>query len=128
MLLDAGVDVNDGLGPGAGALLAALQGAQEKNIAVKIVRKGGLVSERVIYTAIKKERMDILPLLLRVGEGVAEEEELSKRAKKSGNKVGEGLVKAFREGGIKGMAKYEKEGEEKFWEKTGWWKVWKSEK
>jgi len=128
VLLDAGADVNDGLGPRAGALLAALQGEQEKNIVVKIVRKGGLVSERVLYTAVEKERMDILPLLLRVGGGVVEEEELGRRAKKTGNEVVEALVEAFREGGIKGMAEYEKEVGEKVWEKTGWWKVWKSEK
>ncbi len=128
MLLDAGADVNDGLGPGAGALLAALKGAQEKGVVVKVVRKGGFVSKQVIYTAVEKERVDILPLLLRVGGGVVEEEELGERAKRSGNEVIKGLVDAFREGGIKGIAKYEKESEEKVGEKTGWWKVWKSEK
>jgi hypothetical protein len=120
VLLDAGADVNDGLGPGGGALSAALRGGQEKDVVVKIVRKGGYVSKQVIHCAVEKERVDILPLLLRVGGGIIEEEELGKRAKKTGNEVVEGLVESFREGGIKGMAKYKKESEEKVGNKMRW--------
>jgi hypothetical protein len=94
MLLDAGADVNDGLGPGAGALLAALRGGREKDVVSKILRKGGFVSRQVIYTAIEKERVDLLPLLLRLGKGVIAKEDLKERAKETGNKVVQGLVDA----------------------------------
>jgi hypothetical protein len=128
MLLDAGADLHDGLGPGGGALLAAIMGGREKDIVVKIVKKGGDVNLRILYMAIQKERMDVLPLLLRKGEGKVDEEDLWKWAKETGNEEIKALVEDFREGGIKEMVSYEKESENEAGKKTGWWKWWTSKR
>jgi hypothetical protein len=120
VLLDAGGDVNDGQGPNGGALLAALEGGQGKDIIVKIVRKGGIVGALVIDSAIRKERVDVLPFLLRKGRGRVGGQELWERAKEIGNEEVKELVRGFMLDGMN-----EKKTEGKAWQKGSWWEVWK---
>lgn len=123
VLLDTGADVNDGLGPGGGALLASLEGGQSKDIVLKIVKKGGEVSNRVIYAAAKKSRVDVLPLLLRVGGGRIKREELERWAKESENEGVKTLVEEYIGSVIKGITEYEKENEAEVKEGRGWWQI-----
>ena len=113
--------MHHGFGPGAGVLWAALNGGQEKDVLVKIMRKGGYIGVRVIHIAVQKERVDILPLLLRVGGGLVEEEELEEWTNQTGNEEVESLVEAFTKGGIKGLAEYEKGRKEEARKKIRWW-------
>lgn len=85
VLLDAGADANDGMGPGGGALLAALLGGQGKDVIVKIVRKAAFVGESVLSIAVQKERVDVLGELLRKRWERIDIERLLLKAREEGN-------------------------------------------
>lgn len=64
VLLDNGADVNDGWGPGGGALFAALMGGQPLEVIAKIVDRGGRISTGYVLAAIQRGRSDAVELLL----------------------------------------------------------------
>lgn len=64
VLLDNGADVNDGCGPGGGALFAALLGGQPLEVIAKIGDKGGRISTGCVLAAIRLGRSDAVELLL----------------------------------------------------------------
>ncbi|KAI0859733.1 hypothetical protein F4860DRAFT_481320 [Xylaria cubensis] len=64
VLLDNGADVDDGWGPGGGALFAAVIGHQPVEIINKILSKGINVSSRVAVPAIQQSCVDIIRALL----------------------------------------------------------------
>ncbi|KAK3935132.1 hypothetical protein QBC46DRAFT_346921 [Diplogelasinospora grovesii] len=85
---DNGRDVNDGFGPGAGALYAAIIGGQPLEIIAKIVDKGGYIGLRTLHAAMREGRADVLELLLnhrRIGRDV-KVEEVVKDAEESADK------------------------------------------
>jgi hypothetical protein len=97
VLLDNNADVNDGLGPGGGALYAALLGAQPPIIIERIVQNGGEVSFRTLSVALQKERLDVLPNLLRESRlrNSKELEDLVQCAKGTGNEEAITMVQNF---------------------------------
>lgn len=64
VLLDAGGDVNDGWGPGGGAMWRALLADQPFEIIQKIADMGGIISYRCVGTAITQDRPDVFEMLL----------------------------------------------------------------
>ncbi|KAI1405229.1 hypothetical protein F4819DRAFT_444508 [Hypoxylon fuscum] len=87
VLLDNGADVDDGWGPGGGALYAAIVGGQPLEIVRKILGKSVAVSSRNINTAVGQGRADVVKLLLnqeQIDPGV-NVEEVVEGAQKSGN-------------------------------------------
>ncbi|KAK0108654.1 hypothetical protein ONS95_003447 [Cadophora gregata] len=95
VLLDTGADVNDGMGPGGGALLAAIWGDQGKDIILKIVKKGGFVAGPVLTAALQKERVDVLRMLLKRGGGNIDVEDILRRVRAGSNKRIEKIVERF---------------------------------
>ncbi|MAD83309.1 MAG: hypothetical protein CL912_25750 [Deltaproteobacteria bacterium] len=117
ILLDAGADVNDGMGPGGGALLAALLGEQAKDVIIKILRRGAFVGNSVLDTAIRKERADILKMLWKRGGSNVDMERAVRTAREGGNKRVIEILEDF--GGEKMevtvIDKSERVGEERRW-------------
>lgn len=111
VLMDYGADLNDGYGPGGGALYAAILGDQPKEIVEKMVEKGAIVSFRVVYLAVEKRRVDVLDGLLRSSGDNVKSEELFEKAKSTGDKE---IIKMV------GKFLKRRMGKDK------WWKVWKS--
>lgn len=63
VLLDNGADIWEGFGPGAGALLPAIEGGQELEVVERIARMTGELSARCAGAAIRAQRVDLLGLL-----------------------------------------------------------------
>lgn len=66
-LLDNGANPNEGGFPGAGPLFYAVKFEQPLGVIVKMVDRGALVTNAVLYEAIRKQRTTILALLLKRG-------------------------------------------------------------
>ncbi|OIW26696.1 hypothetical protein CONLIGDRAFT_646846 [Coniochaeta ligniaria NRRL 30616] len=122
VLLDNGADVNDGWGPGGGALFAALLGDQPLEIIAKIVDKGGRISTGCIFSAIQRGRADVVELLLNHKrnnlDGKARED-IRDAAQKSADKNIISIVQAWSEiktsqGDLAGNASESKD--------KGWWR------
>ena len=118
VLLDAGADVNDGMGPGGGALLAALLGGQGRDVVGKIVKRGAFVGESALAVAVEKERMDILGMLLRSGEKSFNLERTLQRAQEGGSKKVIEILEEF-EGKEEVI---DRDKSKKAGEKRRWWK------
>lgn len=65
VLLDNGLDVHDGWGPGGGALFAAILGGQSVSIIDRIVAKGGRISGRCVTGAIRRGDKEVVELLFK---------------------------------------------------------------
>lgn len=122
VLLDCGADVNDGWGPGGGALYAAILGSQPAEIIDKIFKNGGMISTSVIYAAVKNERLDVLPKLLR-GTSIGSEDlpRLIEIAEDRGNKRLIAMIEDFGLNQASKMRRPLRHGHTK-----SWWQVWKS--
>lgn len=121
MLLDAGADVNDGMGPGGGALLAALLGGQGRDVVGKFVKRGAFVGNSVLNTAVRKERADVLRMLLRRGGSNVDMERALTTAREGGNRRVNEILEEFwceKEKVIVGV-KSEKAVETRRWWKFG---------
>lgn len=119
LLIDYGADLNDGWGPGGGALYAALIGSQPGEIIEKMVQKGGDVSPTIIHTAIKKERLDVLPSLLRDRQvQLITSADLMEWTKDTENEKVISLVESF-------ITKREAEKAKRAKRAERWWQVWK---
>jgi hypothetical protein len=122
VLLDNGADVNDGWGPGGGALFAAVLGGQPLEIIAKIVDKGGRISTGCILSAIRRGRADVVELLLnhkRNGLAGKAGEDIRDAAQKSADKNIISVVQAWTssktsQGGLAGNANESKD--------KGWWR------
>jgi hypothetical protein len=97
VLLDNNADVNNGLGPGGGALYTALLAAQPPIIIERILQNGGEVSFRTLSVARQKERFDVLPSLLRKSRhrNSKELEDLVQCAKDTGNEEAITMIQNF---------------------------------
>ncbi|PVH70901.1 hypothetical protein DL98DRAFT_521360 [Cadophora sp. DSE1049] len=121
VLLDAGADVNDGMGPGGGALVAALLGGQGKDVVVKILKRGGSVGQYVLNVAVKKERVDVLMMLLKRGGERVDIEKVLQKAREGGNEkvieISEGFLREKEE-------RIDEDEFGKVGEQRSWWKFW----
>jgi hypothetical protein len=115
--------VHDGFGPGGGALYAALVGSQPREIIERIVKNGGCISWRVLSTAIGKERLDVLPILLRKSQVWKSDqlESFVKTAKDTGNEEVIAVVQRYARSWVAKAIRQEREKSPK-----KWWQMWKS--
>ncbi|KAE9366508.1 hypothetical protein N431DRAFT_561933 [Stipitochalara longipes BDJ] len=125
VLLDNNADVNDGWGPGGGALYAALLGSQPQIIIERIVQNGGEISYKTISVALQKERLDVLQSLLRKGrfQNRKELEKLVQCAKETGNEEAITTVQDF---AMEWIAKRDRrERKHAKAASTRWWQIWR---